>query len=567
VSPESDNVREGAARTVKASAITLIGQWIRFVIQTGSLVVLARLLTPRDYGLVAMVTAIVGIAQVLGDFGLSLAAVQARVLTRGQKINLFWLNSLLGLTLTVLVFLLRVPIASFYHRPALTQIVSALSIAFVINGLTTQFEAELTRSMRFSRLALRDIAAAIIAFGVALGLALGGAGYWALVGQQLALAGASLVGSVVLSGWWPGFPKLHESMRGLLTFGANTMGLQVSAYVSTNIDSVFVGRYWGAALLGVYNRAYTLFTLPLQQLTAPLTRVVLPTLSRIRDDALLMRYLVRAQLLNSYILVGSLVTGAAVAQPLIAITLGPRWSGVVPIFQVLVLGGVFQALGYVYYWIFLARGLSGVALRYGVSGRAAMVLFLFIGAHFSVIGAAWGATAGSILLWLLYTMFGVPRAGIRIGSITLDSLRVLVLYGVAFAVTQQVLRSSPNLGAPPVELLVGLGLMAVCLAAGVLSVPALQRDLVQIVATVRLLRARTPPPDAGPPDPQAEEGVPSGPAPIDGRPSAPTAGSVPVSDDIERALWEDIAEAWSRSPPLERSLAVDIQRRGGDVVP
>ena len=295
----------------------------------------------------------------------------------------------------------------------LTQIVSALSIAFVINGLTTQFEAELTRSMRFSRLALRDIAAAIIAFGVSLGLALGGAGYWALVGQQLAMAGASLVGSAVLSGWWPGLPKIHESMRGLLTFGANTMGLQVSAYVSTNIDSVFVGRYWGAALLGVYNRAYTLFTLPLQQLTAPLTRVVLPTLSRIRDDALFVRYLVRAQLLNSYILVGALVTGAAVAQPLIATTLGPKWSGVVPIFQVLVVGGVFQALGYLYYWIFLARGLSGIALRYGVSGRAAMVVFLFIGAHFSVIGAAWGATAGSILLWFLYTAFAVPRAGVR----------------------------------------------------------------------------------------------------------------------------------------------------------
>ena len=356
MSSQADDARDGAARTVKASAITLAGQWVRFVIQTGSLIVLARLLSPRDYGLVAMVTAIVGIAQVLGDFGLSLAAVQARVLSRAQKTNLFWLNSLLGLTLTCVVFALRDPIAAFYHRPALTQIVSVLSIAFVINGLTTQFEAELTRSMRFSRLAIRDISAAIVAFGVAVGLAIAGAGYWALVGQQLALAGASLFGSVVLSGWWPGLPRIRESMGGLLGFGANTMALQVSAYISTNIDSVFVGRFWGPALLGVYNRAYTLFTLPLQQLTAPLTRVVLPTLSRIHDEALFLRYLVRAQLLNSYILVGALVTGAAVAQPLIATTLGPKWSGVVPIFQVLALGGVFQALAYLYYWIFLARG-------------------------------------------------------------------------------------------------------------------------------------------------------------------------------------------------------------------
>ena len=576
MTPPADEVREGAARTVKASAITLVGQWTRFVIQTGSLIVLARLLSPRDYGLVAMVTAIVGIAQVLGDFGLSLAAVQARVLSRAQKTNLFWLNSLLGLTLTVLVFLLRGPIAHFYHRPQLTQIVSALSVAFVINGLTTQFEAELTRSMRFSRLAIRDVAAAIVAFAVALGMAVAGAGYWALVGQQLALAGAALLGSVVLSGWWPGLPRIRESMGGLLGFGANTMGLQVSAYVASNIDSVFVGRFWGAALLGVYNRAYTLFTLPLQQLTAPLTRVVLPTLSRIRDDALFVRYLVRAQLLNSYILVGTLVVGAAVAQPLIATTLGPKWSGVVPIFQVLALGGVFSALGYLYYWIFLARGMTGVALRYGLLGRAAMVVFLFVGAHFSVVGAAWGATAGSALLWLLYTAFAVPRAGIRVGSITVDTIRVLVLYAVGFAVTQEVIRSSPHIGPAPVELLVGLAVMGACLAAGAALVPAVRRDVRQIIDTVRLLRARrtpeaatadTPAPDSAP---SANGAAAQGPgASRDRAPSEVAAAQLeaPVGADRQRPPWEDIADAWTSSPPRERRLAVDAQRRGGDPVP
>jgi PST family polysaccharide transporter len=559
LSPQADDAREGAARTVKASAITLGGQWIRFSIQPGSLIVLARLLSPRDYGLVAMVSAIVGIAQVLGDFGLSLAAVQARVLSRAQKTNLFWLNFLLGLTLTLIVFALRHWIAAFYHRPELTQIVSALSVAFVINGLTTQFEAELTRSMRFTRLAARDIAAAAVGFAVALGLAWSGAGYWTLVGQQLALAAASLVGSVVLSGWMPGLPKIRESMRGLLVFGANTMGLQVSAYIASNVDSVFVGRFWGAAPLGVYNRAFTLFTLPLQQLTAPLTRVVLPTLSRIRDDnALFQRYIVRAQLLNSYILVGALAVGAAVAQPLIATTLGPNWAGVAPLFQVLALGGVFQALGYLYYWIFLSRGMTGVALRYGLVGRAAMVLFLFVGVHFSVIGAAWGATAGSALLWFLYTAFAIPRAGIRVGSITVNTIRVLLLYAAAFAVTQALLRTHPNIGPPPVELLVGLAVTSACLAAGVLLVPAVRRDTSQIIGTLRLLRAPSAREDE-------ESGASAQPA-ASSQYSATDQASHPTPE-IGRPRWEDIADAWIVSPAVERSLAVDVQRRGGDVVP
>ena len=453
--------------------------------------------------------------------------------------------------------MLRHPIAAFYHRPQLTQIVSALSITFVINGLTTQFEAELTRSMRFGRLAMRDISAAAVAFAVSLGMALSGAGYWTLVGQQLTFAAASLVGSAILSGWWPGLPRIRESMGGLLRFGANTMGLQVSAYVASNIDSVFVGRFWGPVSLGVYNRAFTLFTLPLQQLTAPLTRVVLPTLSRIRDDALFLRYLVRAQLLNSYILVGALAIGASVAQPLIATTLGPNWSGVAPIFQVLALGGAFQALGYLYYWIFLARDMTGVALRYGVFGRAAMVVFLFVGVHFSVIGAAWGATAGSALLWLLYTLFAVPRAGIRVGSITGDTIRVLALYTVTFTVTQAVLRTYPNIGPPPLELVAGLALTAACLAAGILLVPAVRRDASQIVNTVRLLQARPVGGDTSPVGP-AEGAAPT---------YIPTEQGSNRETVLDQARWEDIAEASPDSAAPERGLAVDVQRRPGDVVP
>jgi O-antigen/teichoic acid export membrane protein len=533
LSPQAEDPKAGAARTVKASAITLVGQWIRFVIQTASLIVLARILSPRDYGLVAMVTAIVGIAQVLGDFGLSLAAVQARKLSRAQKTNLFWLNALLGLTLTLVVFLLRHPIAAFYHRPQLAAIVSALSLAFLINGLTTQFEAELTRSMRFSRLAVRDISAAGIALLVAVGLAVAGAGYWALVGQQIALALSALVASAILSGWWPGLPRIRESMRGLLVFGANTMGLQVGTYIASNIDSVFVGRFWGATSLGIYNRAFTLFTLPLQQLTAPLTRVVLPTLSRIRDDELFQRYLVRAQLLNSYILVGTLSVGAAVAQPLIATTLGPKWSGVVPIFQVLALGGVFSALGYLYYWIFLSRGMTGVALRYGLIGRIAMVVFLFVGAHFSVIGAAWGATAGSALLWILYTAFAVPRAGIRVGTINLDTIRVLIVYAVAFVVTQAVLRTYPNIGPPAAELVVGLALVGACIGAAVLLVPAVRHDMTQIVKTVRLLRRRPIADEEAPVSPAH----PTGPMPrliLTDEVSTPAPGSRPTrSENID----------------------------------
>ena len=195
-------------------------------------------------------------------------------------------------------------------------------------------------------------------------------------------------------------------------------------------------------------------------------------------------------------------------------------------------------------------------MRYGVAGRAAMVLFLFVGAHFSVIGAAWGATAGSVLLWFLYTVFAVPRAGVRIGPITVDSIRVLVLYAIAFAVTQGVIRSSPHIGPPPVELLVGLGVMATCLAAGAACVPAIRRDVLQIISTLRLLRARRT--DAAGGVDREQDGPPQA-GPGDNAPSR--------EGEMDRARVEEIAEAGVASPSGERSLAVDVQRRGGDTVP
>jgi O-antigen/teichoic acid export membrane protein len=485
--PETTSASVAAAR---GTAVTLLGQLIRFIVQTGSLLVLARLISPADYGLVSMVTAIVGIAAVVGDFGLSLAAMQARHLTDDQRSNLFWMNALIGLLLGIAVFFLAHPIASFYHKPDLVIIVRVLAITFVLNGLMTQFKAELARALRFGRLSAMDIAAQAVGFVVALIAAWQGAGYWALVAQQIGIAATTLCAAALLSGWRPSFPRRGAKMGSLLSFGANTMGVQAITYASSNVDNVLVGKFWGATSLGVYSRAYTIFELPVQQLAAPLTRVVLPILARVEDDDIFLRYVRRAQLMMSYGLVGSFAVAASVAQPLVVIVLGPQWGAAAPIFQVLALGGVFQALGYVYYWIFLARGKTAVQLKYSIVGRVSMIGFIYVGVHFGPIGAASGAAAGFFLLWLLYSAWGVPQAGLHVGRMNYETMRTVLVFAGIFSISQLLYASTLHSLGAWTALGAGLVIDGFAFAVAWLTIRAVRHDVSLVLRTMKLVLGR-----------------------------------------------------------------------------
>ncbi|HHW4673437.1 MAG TPA: oligosaccharide flippase family protein, partial [Xylella fastidiosa subsp. pauca] len=162
VSVSAVSERSLASRAVGGAVVTMLGQGARVVIQFSIIVLLARLLNPHDYGLMAMVTAIVGVADILRDFGLSSAAIQAKQITNAQRDNLFWINSGIGSALSLVVFVAAQLIADFYREPALVTITQVLAINFLLNGMATQYRANLSREMRFGQLALSDIGAQVL---------------------------------------------------------------------------------------------------------------------------------------------------------------------------------------------------------------------------------------------------------------------------------------------------------------------------------------------------------------------------------------------------------------------
>ena len=468
----------------RGTGVTLATQATRALLQFGSVVVLARLLTPEDFGLVAMVTAVVGIADLLRDFGLSSAAVQSPHLDDAERTNLFWANLGLGMACALLAVAAQPLIVAGYGEPRLAPIVLALAGVFVVTGATTQFRSDLIRRMRFGAIAAADVAAQLVGIAVAVALAVAGAGLWAIVAQQATVALAGLAGTVLAASWWPGLPRRQVSIRRFFRFGAGLLGTQSIAYATKNVDNVALGAVWGAAPLGLYSRAYQLLMMPLNQINAPMTGVALPVLSRVQqDEATFARYLARAQLVACYVTATVFAVAAALADPLVLVLFGPRWEQVGPIFAVLALGGIFRAVAQIAYWIFLARGKTGAQLRQDLVLRPIMIGLILAGLPWGPIGVAIGHSVGAFGYWLA-TLVHVGRVcAVDTRPLLRNAVRAVALVSLPCGLAALAATTLPVSAA--LQLAAGVLAAGLYLALAGLALPAVRTDLQAVLGLAR----------------------------------------------------------------------------------
>jgi O-antigen/teichoic acid export membrane protein len=391
----------------RGAGITLMSQGIRFALQLGSLMVLARLLSPQEFGVVAMVTAITNVMEIVRDFGLSSAVMQAKELNDAERTNLFWANTAIGTGCAVVVM---------------------VSAPLIVRLYGTQFRAELSRSLRFKALAVTDIAAQAGSIAVAISLAATGAGYWAVVGQQIALVVLTCASNVILCKWRPSRPRRSVSIRRFFRFGGSVLGTNVIAYATNNLDNVAIGIYWGSGPLGLYSRAYQLLWVPLQQVSVPMTRVVLPVLSRVQgDDETYARYVSKAQLVGCYMLASGFAVAAGVSVPLVAVLFGPKWSGVAPIFAALAIGGIFRGIGQISYWMYLSRGRADAQLKLYLWTRPIMIGTMIAGLPWGAVGVAIGHSIGFFLFWIVSLWAAGRCVGTSVRPLFTQATRTLLL--------------------------------------------------------------------------------------------------------------------------------------------
>lgn len=474
----------------RGAAVTLVGQGARIALLLAGVVVLARLLEPRDYGLLAMVMAVTGIAEVVRDFGLGSAAVQARTLSRGQRGNLAWLSSGIGLALGLLVLAASPLLAAFYDEPRLQPVAAALSLTFVLNGVMTQYKADLQRTLRFGWLTGLELGGQAVGLGTAIVLAANGAGYWALVAQQVVQLAAQLVLLLVVCRWLPGRWARDEPVRPFLTFGANLVGGQMLAYASNNVDSVVIGSTLGPGPLGLYNRAFQLLVLPLYQINAPVTRVALPVLSRLVDDPPRYRhYLLTAQTAMLNLVSAILAFAAAQAPAVVLVALGPQWLETAGLFQVLGLAGFFTMAGYACYWVYLSQGLTREHLRLSLVTRPLQIVMILAGAQWGLYGVAWAYTAAVVLQWPANLWWLRHVSDAPVGQIWRNGARTVLVYGWALVASAAATRWLTS-DSPWLALAVGAAALLAALALAALVVPAYRRDLRTLAGIRQQLRGR-----------------------------------------------------------------------------
>ena len=399
-------------RTARGGFVTLGGQAVRFVLTLGSTMVLARLLTPADFGLVAMVTAVTGFLATFKDLGLSQATVQRQKIEQGEVSTLFWVNVVASMVLTLLVVGLAPILARLYHEPSLTAITLALSLGFVISGLGIQHAALLQRQMRFRRLVVIDLMSLSLGIFAGIVVALAGYGYWALVAMPLATSASATAGYWFSSRWRPGRPVWSSGAKGMLRFGGYLTGFNTVNYLARNLDNVLIGWRWGAAPLGLYSRAYQLLMLPLQQINAPIGSVMIPTLSRLQGETARYRkgFL---EVLEKLVLVTSPLIGYLIATSdwVVDVFLGPQWHDAARIFLWLGVGAFVQTVGNTTGWLFITQQRTKDMFIWGILGSGLSVASFVVGLPFGPIGVAAAYAISGILIRTPLNIWYVSRRG------------------------------------------------------------------------------------------------------------------------------------------------------------
>jgi polysaccharide transporter, PST family len=387
-------------RTAQGGAIAIGAQVVRFAMQLATSAIMARLLAPEDFGLVAMAAAITGFVGIFSDLGLSVATVQRTEIDQDTVSALFLLNLGAGFLFMILAFVAAPFSAWGFGDERVEWLVIALAPQIVLAAAGAQHTALLQRGMCWMSIQWTGIVAQIV--GALVGIILAwrtDIGYWSLVAQGLTGMLISVVLLWTVCPWRPSIVGEWAKVRSALTFGMNLTGFNLVNYFHRQFDNVLIGWRWGASELGFYTRAYALLTLPLSLISGPIGSAVIPALCRLQGDPPRWRRTF-LEALGAITLISSgfaamLITTAG---PLVTLLYGPSWSESGRIFQFLAMSMFAAVPANTMGWIYISLGRTQRMFQWSLVSTPAIVVGFFVGLPF---GAAGLALAYSIVMWMI----------------------------------------------------------------------------------------------------------------------------------------------------------------------
>ena len=364
--------------------------------------ILARLLSPDDFGLVAMVEVFINFFAIFTEMGLSDALIQKQDINDQHINSVFWLNLLFGGGLAILLFLSAPLIADFYNKPKLRIIVSILSVNLIISSFGIIQSTLLTKKMEFRKLAIRDITVVSFSGVIAIYFASHGFGVWSLVIRSIIMTLMSTALLWFVSEWRPRFIFSIASTKDIFRFGSNVASFNIVNFWARNIDNVLIGKFLGSEALGIYSLAYKLMLVPLQNVSWIISRVMFPALSEIQKDLHRVRDAYQKICTVISLITFPMMFGLfALAPELVTIVFGKKWEASIMVIRILSICGLVQSIHTTSGTILLSQGRAELQLRFGLWSSAYAAGAIAVGLNWGINGVAITYTTEQIF-WILY---------------------------------------------------------------------------------------------------------------------------------------------------------------------
>jgi O-antigen/teichoic acid export membrane protein len=358
-------------------------------IRMAGAIVVARLLTPNEYGLAMLALVFVSLVLVFSDLALGAALVQRKSISERDRSTAFWITISAGVLFTLVGAALAGPVADLYDQAAAKPLLAALAASFLLTALGATQQSLLLRDMQFARLETINVLGALAGTASAVVLAMLNTGAWAIIAQQLATAAVTSALLWRASSWRPRLIFSKESAHDLGAFSTYLVGHRLLYYLHNNADRLLVGRFIGTAALGAYAVAYNVILQPASRIAGPVQRVLTPAFSRMQDEPERIAALwARAARLVGAIAIPTLGGVVVVAADFVPVVLGAQWHAAVPVIQLLAWVGIVQAVQAINVDILIARDRTRTLFRYSMGFTTAHVTAFAIGLQWGIVGVA-----------------------------------------------------------------------------------------------------------------------------------------------------------------------------------
>ena len=374
-------------------------QLLRF----GASVMLARLLEPADYGVMAIATMLLLYGRRVSEFGFAAALIRNKAATEKHFNSVFCVNLALYAAMVVAVNAVAPYASDFFANDNVESVLRLMSVNFLLTSVTSVTLAKLKKEFKFREFWLVALYSSFVGLGTAIILALAGFGVWSLVVGELATTLTEIVGSVWFTGWVPRIRYSHSAMKDTFSFGAWFFVKSQLEYLSENADLFIIGRFFGAHTLGFYERALRLMWMPRKQISRPINTILYSAFSEIQDNPEKLREVYRKAMLPLTLVIYPLLAGLGIVAPYFAVALyGPQWAGIVAPLQILIFAGAFQANNGMLSSLIVANNYVRLHVRQQLIGLLVLGTGCAIGVQFGVEGIAGAIVLHSIVMMLIF---------------------------------------------------------------------------------------------------------------------------------------------------------------------